>query len=466
MVYGCHNRGLAYSSAAPTPVQPYYTRSAGLSPNRIPVIRKLKFLAHLRIVNSLTAPDHHDLIYDWNSVGSGGFKKPARRIEFDDETLRDGLQSPSVITPSVDTRKKILHLMESMGLDTADIGLPGAGGAVKDDTLQLALEIAQNKMKIKPNCAARTMIVDVKPVVEISQKAGIPIEACLFIGSSPIRRYAEDWTIEKMLEHTRTSITFAVKHDIPVMYVTEDTTRAAPEDMKTLYLAAIECGAKRICLCDTVGHATPNGVFQMIAYIRKLLQEENLTEIKVDFHGHNDRGLSVWNGISAFAAGADRVHATALGIGERVGNCPMDQLLVNLKLMGWIDNDLSTLYEYCTLVSESVGVPIPHGYPVVGQDAFETATGVHAAAVIKALRKDDRWLADRVYSGVPAGDFGRRQSIRIGPMSGRSNIVWWLEQHNQSVRDELVGEIFEKAKKSNRLLTDEEILRIVQSHAG
>lgn len=403
-----------------------------------------------------------DLIHDWNA--GGGFAKPPRRIEFDDETLRDGLQSPSVRTPSVETRIRILHLMDAMGLDTADIGLPGAGGVVKDDTLRLAMEIARSKMKIAANCAARTMVVDVQPVIDISQKAGIPIEACLFIGSSPIRRYAEDWTLETLLKHTRESVSFATKNGINVMYVTEDTTRAAPDDIKALYLTAIECGAKRVCLCDTVGHATPNGVFEMISFMRRLLSDNGLPHIKVDFHGHNDRGLSVWNAISAFAAGADRVHGTALGIGERVGNCPMDQLLVNLKLMGWIDLDLSKLYEYCTTVSEAVGVPIPAGYPVVGKDAFETATGVHAAAVIKALRKNDRWLADRVYSGVPAGDFGRAQSIRIGPMSGKSNIVWWLQQHGHEARDAVVTDIFERAKQSDRLLTDEEIGAIVARH--
>jgi len=403
-----------------------------------------------------------DLIYDWNAQGEFGFSRPARKIEFDDETLRDGLQSPSVHTPTVAQKIEILRLMDALGLDTADIGLPGAGGVVKEDTLDLARAIVSDRLKIAPNCAARTLEADVRPIVEIIEKTGRPIEACLFIGSSPIRQYAENWTLDQMIGHVRTSVSFAVRHNVPVMMVTEDTTRAHPETVRRLYLTAIECGAKRICLCDTCGHATPNGVHALIGFARRMLDENGIRDVKVDFHGHMDRGLGVWNAIAALMAGADRVHGTALGIGERVGNAPMDQILVNLKLLGWIDNDLTKLYAYCRKTSEYTRVPIPHGYPVVGKDAFETATGVHAAAVIKAIKKGDKWLADRVYSGVPAADFGREQVITIGPMSGKSNIVFWLEKRGHAAKDELVNAIFERAKQSDHILTDAEVEEVVR----
>lgn len=402
----------------------------------------------------------NDLIYDWNETG-GAPRRPARKIEFDDETLRDGLQSPSVTTPSVEQRIEVLRLMDAMGLDTAAIGLPGAGGAVKDDTLRIARAMEEERLRIAANCAARTLEADVRPIVEIVQKTGRPVEACLFIGSSPIRQYTEDWTVERILENTRTAVGFATREGLDVMYVTEDTTRAQPRDVERLYLAAIECGAKRICICDTCGHATPHGTFQLVAFVRKLLADRKLDRVKVDFHGHMDRGLGVWNAIAAIEAGADRVHGTALGIGERVGNAPMDQILVNLKLLGWIDNDLTRLYEYCLKVSEYARVPIPHGYPVVGKDAFETATGVHAAAIIKAMKKGDRWLADRVYSGVPAADFGREQVITIGPMSGRSNVQFWLQKRGLAATDEVVNAVLERAKHSDRILTDPEIEALV-----
>jgi 2-isopropylmalate synthase len=406
---------------------------------------------------------NHDLIYDWNRIGDAP-RRPDRRIEFDDETLRDGLQSPSVTTPTVDQKLEILRLMDSMGIDTADIGLPGAGGSVREDTLEVARGLAREKLRVAPNCAARTLEADLLPIAEIAQKTGRPVAAAMFIGSSPIRQYAEDWTVESIADLTRKAVEFAVRNGIEVMYVTEDTTRANPNDLAVLFQTAIEAGADRLCLCDTCGHATPHGAKQLVEWTRTFLADRHYDHVKVDYHGHMDRGLGVWNAVAAIEAGADRVHGTALGIGERVGNAPLDQILVNLKLMGWIENDLTRLYEYCTKVSDYARVPIPHGYPVVGQDAFETATGVHAAAIVKAMKKGDAWLADRVYSGVPASDFGRRQVIAIGPMSGKSNVVHWLEEHDHAATDARVAAILERAKRSDRLLTDEEILEVVRKN--
>jgi 2-isopropylmalate synthase len=401
-----------------------------------------------------------ELIYDWNRVDASEIV--ARALELNDETLRDGLQSPSVIDPQIDKKIEILHLMDSLGIDAADIGLPGAGPRAVADVTRLAKEIADCKLDISPNCAARTVRADLEPIIDISQKAGIPIEACTFIGSSPIRQYAEGWSLEMMLTATEDAVKFAVSHGLSVMFVTEDTTRAQPATVRALYRTAIEAGARRICLCDTVGHATPDGVRSLVSYTKALIAEMNLTEdIKVDWHGHQDRGLGVINSIAAFEAGADRLHATSLGIGERVGNTPMDQLMVNLQLMGYIDRDLSNLTRYCETVSTATGVPIPVSYPAVGRDAFRTATGVHAAAVIKAFRKGDDWLADMVYSGVPAKMLNREQAIEIGPMSGKSNVIFWLERKGIDVTDERVERIFNRAKQCDSVLTDDEVLMLV-----
>ena len=340
--------------------------------------------------------EKNELIYDWNRVDAA--ETVPRALELNDETLRDGLQSPSVIDPQIEKKIEILHLMDSLGIDAADIGLPGAGPRAVADVTRLAKEIADCKLDIRPNCAARTVRGDIEPIIDISEKVGIPIEACTFIGSSPIRQYAEGWSLEMMLTATEDAVNFAVSHGLSVMFVTEDTTRAQPATIRALYRTAIEAGAKRICLCDTVGHATPDGVRSLIGYIKTVIEGMELTEdIKIDWHGHQDRGLGVINSLAAIQGGADqvhgsalgigervgntpldRLHATSLGIGERVGNTPMDQLMVNLQLMGYIDRDLSNLTRYCETVSVSTGVPIPVSYPVVGRDAFRTATGVHA----------------------------------------------------------------------------------------
>jgi 2-isopropylmalate synthase len=406
-------------------------------------------------------PPESDLIYDWNRAG--GSVSPARgKVELDDETLRDGLQSPSVKSPPVEQKLKILHLMEALGIDSADIGLPGAGPHVQRTVARLAREIVDTKMKLRPNCAARTVAADIIPIIEISQKVGIAIEVACFIGSSPIRQYAEGWEIGRLLRMTEEAVTLAVREGLPVMYVTEDTIRAQPDHIRQMYTTAIRAGAGRVCVCDTVGHATPNGVQNLIRFVSDLVREVD-ADVKVDWHGHQDRGLGVTNAIWALEAGAHRVHACALGIGERVGNTPMDQLLVNLQLLGWIDRDLTRLNDYCAVVSEATGVRIPDNYPIVGRDAFRTGTGVHAAAIIKARKKGDAWLADRVYSGVPAGMIGRTQVIEVGPMSGLSNVHCWLENHGVEPRKDLQEAIFSRAKESDRVLTDEEIWSVVSS---
>lgn len=399
----------------------------------------------------------HELIHDWNvaqEVGGGG--RPAV-VMLDDETLRDGLQSPSVLDPPIEAKIRILHLMDSLGIDTADVGLPGAGPRAEADVEALCREIVGSKLRIRPNCAARTVIRDIEPIQRISEATGLPVETCLFIGSSPIRQFVEGWDEDFLLRQSEEAISYAVRAGLPVMFVTEDTTRARPETLRRLYGQAVRLGARRVCLADTVGHATPSGTRRLVRFVRGVLDAAGGREVGIDWHGHRDRGLGLANCLAAFEAGATRVHACALGIGERCGNAEMDLLLVNLKLLGWIDRDLSRLGEYCRAASEAVGVPIASNYPVVGRDAFETATGVHAAAVIKAFRKGDAWLADRIYSGVPAGDFGFRQRIRIGPMSGRSNVVYWLEQRGLEATEDRVERIFEHAKRSDRLLEDHEI---------
>src|SRR4051812_26828625 len=379
---------------------------------------------------------------------------------FEDETLRDGLQSPSVCEPSVEKKIELLHLMDALGIDTADIGLPGAGGTHAAGVERLAREIADKKLRIRPNCAARTHAADIKPIAEISQRAGIPIEACTFIGSSPVRFYAEDWTLDKLLKLTDAAVTFAVKEGLSVMYVTEDTSRADPATIRALYTTAIRAGARAVCVCDTVGHSTPDGARAVVRFVKSIIEEQG-EQVRLDWHGHQDRGLGVINSIAAIEGGADQVHGTALGMGERVGNAPMDQLLVNLKLLGWIDNDLTRLREYCDKAADACRWTIPLNYPVFGKDAFRTATGVHAAAVIKSYRKGDHELADLVYSGVPAGQFGLKQVIEIGPMSGKSNVIFWLEIRGVEASEERINRIYDRAKQATGVLSEDELLELV-----
>jgi 2-isopropylmalate synthase len=404
-----------------------------------------------------------DIIYDWNALERRGslFK---HKISFFDETLRDGVQCPSVVDPKIDDKLKLLHLMNDVGIDYIDIGLPGAGRRAMEDVYELGREIRDSKLNIQAACAARTHLNDIRPIVEISQKLGIPLEVMAFLGSSPIRLYAEDWDLQLMLKRSSEAIDFGVQNGLKVTFVTEDTTRSRPEVLEALFRNAIEHGAQRLCLCDTVGHSTPDGIRNLIHFTRNFIDKLGV-QVGIDWHGHNDRGLGVTNTIHALEFGADRAHGTILGLGERVGNASLDQVLINLKLLGEIpDRDLSKLLLLCRMTAKACHVQIPYNYPMAGSDAFRTATGVHAAAIIKAEKKGHAFLADRIYSGVPAGLFGREQEIEIGHMSGESNVLYWLRKRHIDPEPQLVKQIMTVAKGTDHLLTEDEILQVVKEH--
>ncbi|MDB4940550.1 MAG: 2-isopropylmalate synthase [Labilithrix sp.] len=400
------------------------------------------------------------LIFDWNEVNRKGRILP-KNASFFDETLRDGLQNPSVVDPGIDEKLKILHLMADLGIHVADVGLPGSSARAFEDCLRLCREVVDAKLPIGIACAGRTVVGDITPMIELSQRAGLPVEVYAFIGSSPIRQYVENWDVALIAKRSAEAIDVAVKEGLKVAYVTEDTTRSRPEVLTTLFRAAIDHGASRLCLSDTVGHATPDGVRNLIQFTKNVVAGTG-AEIGIDWHGHNDRGLALENAIWAFEYGADRVHATGLGIGERVGNAQMELLLLNLKLLGQIDTqDLTKLGDYCEAVARACRWDVPINYPLVGRDAFRTATGVHASAVIKAMDKGDTWLADRIYSGVPAGMIGRKQEVCIGFMSGASNVNYWLSSRKIPSSEGLVAEILKAAKTQDHIMTDDEVMTVV-----
>lgn len=413
----------------------------------------------------LETTDVAALVYDWNEKDRRG---PLLRMkpQFVDETIRDGIQSPSVRDPSIEQKMELVRLMDRLGIHVVNLGLPGAGKRAQQDVERLLRMIVDEKLRILPNCAARTVAADITPIIDISQRVGVPIEITAFIGSSPIRAYAESWPLDKLAAHTRDAMQLIVRHDLPASFVTEDTTRSHPKTLDILFRTAIEHGATRLVLCDTCGHATPDGLRNLLNFTKALLRALDVEErVKLDWHGHNDRGHALTLALHALEWGVDRAHGCALGIGERVGNTSMDHMLLNLYMLGALDlerHDLSVLVEYVEKVSEWTGVPIHPSYPLVGRDAFRTATGVHAAAIIKAQSKGELDLADRVYSSVPARVFGRKQQIEIGHYSGRSNVIFWLRERGFEPTDELVDRVFNYAKGRDATLEEDEVLAVVR----
>jgi len=396
-----------------------------------------------------------ELINDWNGLPP----KDARVPLLNDETLRDGLQSPSVRDPDIAAKRDLTHRLARLGVDAVDLGMPGAGPKALAAVRALMVEIRDHRLPISPNVAVRTLEADLAQVAEIQQRAGMPLEAGAFLGSSPIRMDVEGWDLGFLVATARKAIAFCHRQEVPVMMVTEDSTRARPDVLKAIYLAAMDEGAQSICLSDTCGHATPDGVRRLVRFIKDEVVKDR--SVRIDWHGHNDRGLGVANAIAAFEAGADRLHGSILGIGERCGNVAMDQLMINLHLMGFPKGDLSDLPALAERVAELCDVEIPANYPVLGRDAFRTGTGVHAAAIVKALHRGDVELADAVYSGVPAALVGRRQEIEIGPMAGHSNVIYWLEMNGYDPSPERVDRILQSAKNSPRILSEAEIRAVL-----
>ncbi len=400
------------------------------------------------------------LIYDWNLHEA--LPQIARSIEVCDESLRDGIQSPSVHDPDIEKKYELINLMDQLGITIANIGLPGSGPRAYQDVLDIAKYVRDQRLKIKINCAARTLKQDIEPIARIQEEVGLPISAYCFLGTSPIRQMVENWSLEQLKKHTEDAINFAHSQNLALAFVTEDTTRSNPETLDILFRHAINLGAERLVLCDTVGHATPEGVKALVAFTKNIINDSG-TDIKIDWHGHNDRGLGLSNALAAAEYGCHRIHGTALGIGERVGNTAIDQLIVNLKLAGLYPHDVSALVSYVELAANACRVAIPYNYPVAGSDAFRTATGVHAAAVIKAKNTGDNLLADTIYSGVPAHWFGKFQSIDIGPMSGASNVKYWLKEQQIVASEELTMSLLAFAKTKTHVLSDEQVLDFIRS---
>lgn len=403
-------------------------------------------------------------IYDWND-DRFSIDNWREGVEFYDESLRDGIQSPSATDPCIEDKERILVLQDAVGIQHTDIGLPGAGPRAVEDVRHLAKFTRDEGLRINLTCAARTHPNDINPIIAISQDVGVPIEVMAFLGSSPIRQFAEGWDTQRLVDLTGSAVRLATEAGNPCTFVTEDTVRSRPETLRTLFEVALGEGAKGLCICDTVGHASPDGVHNIISWVRKTVIELGYPDTVIDWHGHNDRGLGLINAIAAAQAGAKRIHGTILGVGERVGNTMIDLLLVNMRLLGvqW-EGDLSRLREYAELGATATSTPLPFNYPVFGTDAFRTGTGVHAAAIIKAMAKGDAELADAVYSGVPAGMFGLHQAIEVGHMGGRSNVVFWLKHRDIEPEDGLVDAIFDAAKASSRVLNDDEVMALVEGY--
>lgn len=398
-----------------------------------------------------------DLIYDWNQkIGNA-----PKTIQVCDETLRDGLQGGVPRLPSQEEKLELLTRADALGLCEAVVGFPAQEVAYQE-AIALCKAVQQQGLHLRLGLLGRMVEEDIKAIARIQQTSGHPVVAWLFVGCSPIRRYVEMRDVDELERLTRYGIGLATKLGLPVNFGTEDTARAEPEVVERLFRAAIESGAETVTLCDTVGHLTPTGTQRLVQHFRGFLDDGNC-DVRLDFHGHNDRGLGVANGLAAVMAGCDRIHCTLLGIGERAGNIPLDLLLVNLKIQGLWSGNLAGLNDYCTEVARVCQLTIPTNYPIFGANAFLTQAGIHASAILKAETRGEADIAALVYSGVDPHLVGLDYGIQVGPHSGHSNVRFLLLRQGFEVEDRVVSQILAKARSLNRVLCDREVYALTKN---
>jgi isopropylmalate/homocitrate/citramalate synthase len=401
-----------------------------------------------------------DLVHDWN----GPLPHPGGDVQVFDETLRDGLQAAHVRHPNVEEKLHLLSLMDRLGIDQADIGFPSSDCQQSSDIVELGRIAAAGKLRLRLEVAGRCAPGDIRAILDVVERSGYTFEAGIFIGSSSIRRFVEGWDLSTLVGRVREGVALATRNGLRVMFVTEDTTRSDPETIRVLYDAAISEGATRLCVADTVGSATPRGVARLMSFIvREVIRGQ--PGLQLIWHGHRDLGLEIANCLAAVEGGAQALEATALGIGERAGNAAMELVLAHLHLNGLRSGSLLPLTEYAHYAARILRAPIPFRQPVVGPEAFSHGSGVHAAAIRKALELGRPDLAGVVYSPIDPAVVKRTIGITVGRMSGRSNAILALRNLGIEPAEGLVSAVLAAAKTSDSPLTNERIRQLAEAQS-
>lgn len=394
-------------------------------------------------------------LYDWGNYD------PLPPTTILDTTLRDGIQSLLVRYPSLPEKLRLMDLLIELGVDAFDIGFPVSNRKHRQHTRRLAEHAARQNPNLRLICLARSRIEDVQAIVDVSQAAGVGLEALIFVASSPIRLLVEQWDLGEMVKWATGAIDFAIKEGLRVNFACEDATRSEPETLKTLHTAALEHGASRFTIPDTVGIANVVSTTRIVKYLREQVIRGHA--VGLDWHGHNDRGLAVANALAALVAGADCVHTTIFGVGERAGNADLESLVANLHYLYGSCYHLDVLPRLTKYASAVFGEPVPPRHPVIGQNAYSTAAGIHGAAILKASRMDRPELVANAYAGVDPRLIGRQTHVRVGPLSGSANVEWKASQLGLPFSPELAARVLNEAREVDRILTDDEIVRVAGS---
>ena len=393
-----------------------------------------------------------EILFTWNERPRG--IRP--QIEIEDDTLRDGLQASFIRKPTIDEKAELIRLSAGIGARHVVLAFPASSPAEFADSQRLLSVIKDHDVPMTPWFLGRAVTEDMEPILRLRDSYGGNVGAAFFIGTSPIRRHVEKWDFGGILERIATTMDYLRRAGLPCSFSVEDASRTPPDEIEQMVELAVRYSAYSIAVCDTVGESTPHGVRLLIGFIKSIISKHS-SDLKILWHGHNDRGLALANSIAAIEAGADIIGGAFLGIGERTGNTALEQVIMYLHQTRTGTFDLKGLIPYARKLAAATEFQIPVNAPVVGPQAFATCTGTHAAAVLKAAELGTDF-EDYVFSSIPASELGAMQDIGVGPTSGMANARYVLERGNMPSSAELAAELLAYAKRQRRPLQQDDIV--------
>ena len=363
------------------------------------------------------------------------------KIYIFDTTLRDGEQTPGVAL-TVDEKIQIAQKLNNLGVDKIEVGFP----ASSKGEIESAKKISSIGLYSTLVGLARSLKNDIDAVIDADLDY-----VHTFIGTSPLHRdYKLKMSKEKVIETAVNAVEYAKDYGLTVEFSAEDATRTEKEFLSNVYSEVVDAGADVLDVPDTVGVLTPIYTRELITYLR------NQFNIPISVHFHNDFGLATANTLTAIECGANQAHVTVNGLGERTGNCSLEELVITLKVAYGIDLGLDTtrLYSLSNLVGRLTGVKMPVNKPIVGDNAFAHESGIHVHGILNN---------SFTYEPMSPEMVGHSRRIVLGKHTGANALKSKLKDYHIDLDEKQFCKVFDEIKAlgdSGKCVTDDDLIAI------
>ncbi|MFX1279673.1 MAG: LeuA family protein [Promethearchaeota archaeon] len=384
-----------------------------------------------------------DLLIDYNEIALSNYDLP-KSIEIWDETLRDGEQSPTVYL-TLDEKIHLAKLMDEIGVKLIAVGFPAVSESEKKIVKTIVNENINNSTILG---IARPRKDDIDACIDADLK-----EIVIFMPISPIFRKTLKQSEEQQLDQINSALHYAKDNGFKINWVSEDGTRCDFNHLKDVFNAAIEAGAERIVLGDTVGVLTPISTSYLIQRINKEVISPLKKQIPIGIHTHNDFGLAVANTITGVIEGCQYPHTCINGYGERAGNAALEEVATILERLGIKTGiDLTRLPELSEVCEKYFCKPLSQYKPIVGDYAFSHESGLHIAAIL---------AHPLTYEPINPHMVGRRRKFYLGKFSGTKSVAYALQQKikvlDLDIPVEIIRKISTEVKRKHETTSKEEL---------